>query len=84
MLTNINSTQPDMLSHQLDTYTLPKPIQTPTTHSNNNLDTEYILAQLAQSKKPAISVSILCNSTEDTLTLTVNSFPYEEAKQNEA
>ena len=47
--TNINSTQSDTLSHRLDTYTLPKPNQTPpTTHSNNNLDTVYILAQLAQ------------------------------------
>ena len=45
---NINSTQPDTLSHRLDTYTLPKPNETPTTHSNNNLDTVYILAQLAQ------------------------------------
>ena len=36
---NINSTQPDTLSHRLDTYTLPKPNQTPTTHSNNNIDT---------------------------------------------
>ena len=45
---NINSTQTDTLSHWLDTYTLPKPNQTPTTHSNNNLDTVYILAQLAQ------------------------------------
>ena len=45
---NINSTQPDTLSHRLDTYTLPKPNQTTTTHSNNNLDTVYILAQLAR------------------------------------
>ena len=37
--TDINSTQPDTLSHRLDTYTLPKHNQTPTTHSNNNLDT---------------------------------------------
>ena len=36
---DINSTQPDTLSHRLDTYTLPKPNQTPITHSNNNLDT---------------------------------------------
>ena len=45
---NINPTQPDTLSHRLDTYTLPKPNQTPTRHSNNNLDTVYILAQLAR------------------------------------
>ena len=45
---NINSTQPDTLNCRLDTYTLPKPNQTPTTHSNNNLDTVYMLAQLAQ------------------------------------
>ena len=45
--TNINSTQPDTLGHRLDTYTLLKPNQTPTTHSNN-LDKVYILAQLAQ------------------------------------
>ena len=45
---NINSTQPDTFRHRLDTYTLPKPNQTTTTHSNNNLDTVYILAQLAQ------------------------------------
>ena len=46
----MNSTQPDTLSHRLDIYiyTLPKPNHTPTTHSNNNLDTVYILAQLAQ------------------------------------
>ena len=31
---NINSTQPDTLSHRLDTCTLPKPNHTPTTHSN--------------------------------------------------
>ena len=45
---DINSTQPDTLSHRLDTYTLPKPNQTPITHSNNNLDTVDISAQLAQ------------------------------------
>ena len=46
--THTNSTQPDTLSHQLDTYTLPKPNETATTHSNNYLDTVHILAQLAQ------------------------------------
>ena len=45
---NINSAQPDTLSYWLDTYTRPKPNQTPTAHSNNNLDTVYTLAQLAQ------------------------------------
>ena len=45
---NINSTQPDTLSHRLDTNTQPKPNQTPTTHSNNNLDRVHILAQLAR------------------------------------
>ena len=41
---NTNSTQPDTLSHRLDRDTLTKPNQTPTTHSNNNLDTVYIVS----------------------------------------
>ena len=46
---NINSTQPDTLGHRLDTCTLPNPNQTPITHLDKNLDTIYILDQLAQS-----------------------------------
>ena len=41
---NTNSTQPDTLSHRLDRDTLPQPNQTPTTHSNDNLDRVYIVS----------------------------------------
>ena len=68
---NINSTQPDTLSHRLDTYTLPKPNQTTTTHSNNNLATLHILAQLAQGAGHVLLRSGTAVGTDEFLLLLV-------------
>ena len=73
---SINSTQPDTLSHWLDE--LPKPNQTPTTHSNSNLDTVCILAQLAQRADHALLSQIAVGKNEFPLQLVLHSREWKQ------